>query len=97
MSVMSHNLFSGIPFLGVLGLTLVLPLGHNNRKVHNDPSLFCDNCTQYKNKVEHFLLTFALWGVLRQRNAEKKKLHFAFVLGKVVATRRWVTITEGSQ
>ena len=31
-------------------LTIVLPSGHNDPKVHNDPSLCCDNFTQYKNK-----------------------------------------------
>ena len=36
---------------------LVLPSGHN------DPSSCCDNFTQYKNKVKHFLLTFALWRI----------------------------------
>ena len=53
-SPINHNL--EIPFF----LTLVLPSGHNDPKVHNDPSFCCDNFTQYK---KHFLFTFALRGV----------------------------------
>ena len=67
--------------------------GSHDPKVHNEPSLCCENFTQYKNKAYYVSDV----GGLRQPDGRKKMLHFVFVCGKVVAIWWWVTMTDGSE
>ena len=59
---------------------------------HCDPPSYCDNFTQYKNKVKHFLLTFRLSQTPHIAKVKIKVFLFVFVLGKVVATQRWFVV-----
>ena len=57
---------------------------------HCDPC--CDNCTSYKNKVKHFLLTVGLSHTSHSANVKRKYFLFVFVLGKIVAAEWWVVV-----